>query len=231
MKSSQDGTVGYSLMSEEDQRFQQFLEDDWGSIGPILYLRTKRALRKRRYRGVLGGPVPGGHEVEDFIHQAVREAYRHLPKWDGQRESLLEFLWARVVRIVKRYAERAEAGREVRTTTNRAEVNAHVADVSKAVQDCYQGPEDFASDREEIEHILKRSFSPLDREIIEVIIREELSTPEEIAERLGISVSEVNNAKKRLRRDPYLLCLKRQWVKKKRKRGSKKRKGGGAKSP
>lgn len=216
MKSSKDGTVGYAPVAEIDPRLRQVIEDYWDSIFPILYSRTKLVLNTKWFRGVRGGAVPGGEEVKDFIHEAVveangalaEEADSALAEWDGGWESLVKFLWKFIRLHIRRCAECAEA-RELRSTTDPAEVSAQVADVSKVEQECFEGPEEFVSEREEVEKILKIFYGRRDYKIIEVIVREGLSTPEEIAERFRLSVGEVNNAKKRLRRDPYLLSLKR----------------------
>jgi hypothetical protein len=225
MKSSKDGTVGYAPVAEIDPRLRQVIEDYWDSIFPILYSRTKLVLNTKWFRGVRGGAVPGGNEVEDFIQEAVSEACDALPEWDwdGEWESLVKFLWKLISLHIRRCAECAEA-QELRSTTNPAEASAHVADVSKVEQECYEGPEEFTSEREEVDYILKMFYGRRDYKIIEVIFREEVSMPEEIAERLGLGVGEVNNAKKRLRRDPYLLSLKR-------KSGGKKERGWRGKLP
>lgn len=209
MKSSNDGTVRCGPATEENRRFRQLIEHEWDSIGPILYSRTRAALRKTRSRGELGGAIPGGHEVDDFIQKALKKGLRGLPEWDGERESLVECLWKIIKSRIKHYTSRYEAKRELRATTNPAEASAYVADVSNAEQACYEDPEDFAFEQEEVERILKRFAGRRDFKIVETILREDVSMPEEIAERLGMSVREVNNAKKRLKRDPYLLALKR----------------------
>lgn len=212
MKSSKDGTVGYAPVAEIDPRLRQVIENYWDSIFPILYSRTKLMLNTKWFRGVRGGAVPGGEEIEDFIQEAISSASDALSEsewdWDGERQSLVKFLWNLIRLHIRRCAECAEA-QELRSTTNSAEVSAHIADVSKVEQECYEGPEEFASEREEVENILKIFYGRRDYKIIEVIVREELSMPEEIAERLELGVGEVNNAKKRLRRDRYLLSLKR----------------------
>lgn len=219
MKIIKNGAVGYATMEDDNQRLRQLIEAEWGVIAPILYSRTKAELRRKRFRGEWNGAVPGGHEVADFIQAAVSEACCGLPEWEGGRASLVECLSKIIVRHINRYASRAEAERELRSTTNPAEANAHVADVSRAEQGCYEEPEDFASEQEEAEKVLSELRGDRDYRVAEVIVREDLYKPAEIAERLGLSVCEVNNAKKRLRRNPYLLSLLRR------------RRGGGGNRP
>ena len=215
MKSTKNSGVGYAAAVTEDDRLHQLIEGDWDSISAILYSRTKGAMSRRRFRGELGGPVPGGHEVDDFIQQSILEAYCAMPEWDGERDSLVEILLQIIARHIKRYSSRHENTMEQRSTTNRAEANSHTADISQAEQTCYPEPEAFASDQEEVESIMERFSGHRDAPIVEVILCEDAFTPEEIAEKLKLKVDEVNNAKKRLKRDPYLHSVKRKRDRKK----------------
>lgn len=208
MKIIKNVAVGYATMEDDNnQRLRQLIEAEWDLIARILYSRTKTALYKRRFRGEWNGAIPGGHEVADFIQAAISEACCGLPHWDGGRTSLIKSLFKIILRHINRYASRAEAGRELRSTTDPAEANGHVADVSNAEQGCYEEPEEFASGQEGVEEILRNCRGKRDYRIIEVIVREGLHKPADIAKRLGLSVGEVNNAKRRLRRDPYMLSL------------------------
>jgi DNA-directed RNA polymerase specialized sigma24 family protein len=154
--------------------------------------------------------VPGGHEAGDFSQEAITVSSAELLEWDGEQPSLLECLWKIILRHIKRYSARDENTKEQLSTTNPAEANSHVADVSNLRQTCYPEPEDNLSEEETIELILKKFRRHRDFKFIEIILREDVETPQEIAEKLGIKVKEVNNAQKRLRRNPYLLSLLRQ---------------------
>lgn len=213
MKSIKSASIWCAAAVKEDERLRRLIEADWDSISAILYSRTKGALRKRRFRGEVGGPVPGGHEVEDFIQEAVAEAYSSMTEWDGEQASLVKFLLKIILRHIKRYGARHENKKEQRSTTNRAEASPHVTDVSAIPQSCYPEPEDCASEREEVASVLERFRGNRDYKIIEVILYEGASTPQEIAEKLGIEVEDVNNAKRRLKRDSYLQTMARKWAK------------------
>jgi RNA polymerase sigma factor (sigma-70 family) len=217
MKSIKGASIWNATAVKEDERLRRLIEADWDSISAILYSRTKAALRKRRFRGELGGPVPGGHEVEDFIQEAVAEAYTStsMPGWDGEQASLVKFLLRIILRHMKRYGARHENKKEQRSTTNQAEVSSQVADMSAIPQSCYPEPEDYASECEELASMLERFQEKHDYKIVEVILCDNALTPQEIAEKLSIKVEEVNNAKRRLKRDPYLQSMLRTWVGKK----------------
>lgn len=202
-------TFSYPRVVKMDDRLRQLGEDDWELISAILYKQTKAALNSTRFRGERGGPVPGGREIADFMHDAFLMSSDKLLEWDGQLSSLTECLWKIITRLIKRYSARHENKKERGSTMNPAEANSHVADVSKVRQTCYPEPEDSACAEEKIRRIMKKFRKNRDFKYIKVIVFEGLETPQEIAERLGVEVEEVNNAKKRLRRNPYLLSLKR----------------------
>ena len=186
-----------------------FGDADWDGIASELKSRTERELHRWRFRGEFGGAVPGGREVEDFIQEAIAEAYTDVARWDVKEMSLLDFLWSLIRLHIKRYGSRFEARKELRATTNAQEATAHVVDVSNTRQTCYQEPDVAVSTQEGVDYILERLRDDRDYRIVEVILNEEVLTPREIAEKLGIEVKEVHNAKKRLKSNQYLKSLAR----------------------
>lgn len=209
MKSDKNGMFRYGAAVSDDERYRQLINADWEAIASELKPRTQSELYRWRFRGEYGGAVPGGREVEDFIQKAITECLAEMYPWDVEQQSLIEFLWSLILLYIKRYGSRVEAKYDLRATTNPQEATAHVADVSNARQSCYQEPEDFVSEQEAVAYILERFRDDPDYRFIEVILCEEVLTPREIAEKLGIEVKEVHNAKKRLKRDEFLLSLVR----------------------
>jgi hypothetical protein len=210
MKSDNKGMFGFAATVKNDHRMNLLLNADWEQISKALKSRTVRRLQVRCFRGQFGGVVPGGHEVEDFIQAAIAETFTEVAKWDCKQVSLVKHLWKIIARHIKRYGSRHESRREKRSTTNPDEATSHVADVSQAQQTCYPEPEELAAERREAERILEKFRGHRDYEIIEVIITKGVYMPLDIAAKLDISVDEVNNAKKRLKRNEFMCSLLRQ---------------------
>jgi DNA-directed RNA polymerase specialized sigma24 family protein len=144
--------------------------------------------------------VPGGWEVNDFIQAAVRKALDGTRKWHPEEQDLLSFMKGIISSEVSSRATAIENANDRRATTLPAEADVHTVDVSSRQDESLSSAPSVVEYAQWRNLLLAKLEDPLERAIVTLVIDEDLDQPQEIADRLQVSVDEVYNAKKRLRR-------------------------------
>lgn len=171
---------------------------DWHRLSKELTLyAAKRA--KARYWGPNGHAerLPKGYQADDLAKKAIADLFRGKRRWDPDQEpDLLEYLCGVVDSLLSNLLRSKEF------TALKTSVDA--VDVADCLPCAEPNPEERIQ-KAQIEGRLldglyeRSAKDPLVRGILECLMEDE-DRPREIAAKLNCSVSEVNNAKKRLSR-------------------------------
>jgi hypothetical protein len=168
---------------------------EWGKIARRLILHADRKLRARYWRSVHGGPVPGGLEAGDFAYLAINKTLDGGRPWDPVRTSLQDHLRDVVDSLISGRVLRPENAVTVRT-----DVDPGGCDAGQ-VQDGQPSPESVVISRQLEEKLLKHVSADVDLFVLlRAMVEHNTTKPQELAKILGLSVDEINNRKKRLRR-------------------------------
>jgi hypothetical protein len=161
-------------------------QQDWGKILKTLTLAASRKLRRYVWRGEFGG-VPAALAAEDFAMEAVAAVYRGERVWDPVRHPdlvqwLLDVVFSKISHASTAASNAAESPWPDSPWVDLG--NGACSDEERAII---------------IEIVQRLDGDPLLQRIVRCVA-EGYDTPSSVAERLGIGVDEVHNAKKRLRR-------------------------------
>lgn len=200
--------LGVPVAADEIVRARIKRELENGEILSRVLLWAAKRCRERVWRGRLGGSVPGGLEAEDFVYEAVRKTLTGQRVWDHASVSLYQHLVGvvrsdisnrlrckenRMTILESRLGSNGEAGRRSGP--------AKVLDLSQfACED--PSPEEVVLFQDELEKILQH-VENADTKLLnmaKLMAERDLSGSIELSNELGVSVREVNNRKKRLRR-------------------------------
>lgn len=179
-------------------------------------------MRKLTWRGAYvrkGGAVPGAYEPHDFAFDAIRKMLDGTRPWNKERYKTLEAaLRASIDSEISHLVESVDniQGRRLASPTSKDESAA-------AYQIAGSDPEPVTVvlDREWQERFHQAAMKELKGEpLLEKLLEcleAEMTDPAELSVMLGISVDEVNNLKKRLRRkleklDPQFRPPKKKMV-------------------
>jgi len=170
---------------------------------------ASRLIRSRTWRGSEGGVLPGGRMVEDLVQESFENVLKG-SKWDESKP-----LWLILEGLV-----RGKVGNLVRSWGNRNFTNPDRMDTRGDQSVSYfdelesreLSPDELVARQEEDEtFILKLSEALSDRpeeRLIADAVMEGLEKRSEIAERTGLAVEQVTQARKRLKR-----FLESEWTK------------------
>ncbi len=169
-----------------------------------LYLYTRNRLTRMFWRGQRRGQIPGGWEAEDFIQAAIKKALSQDRIWKPEENTLFEFLKNIISSDINNLAEKVENKIESRAAMTPEDTDRHIVSISDLQVERSDWPDAYLlKEQEKYEReLIKEQVgdNPLDQAIIKVVIENGLSRSAEIAEELGVHISEVYKAKKRLRR-------------------------------
>lgn len=172
-------------------------EADWGTIRRELLIYTTWRVRDYRWRRGGDGELAEGKTVEDVVQEVIVKALSGVRRWDPDRGELLAWLQAHSRSVIDALAKSASHRREVSVPEVESLDGAQSPDPLEIVL----GKEA----KMQIQQKVKTLFQAVDRE---PELREVLQTimdgcepwPRYIASELGISVADVDNRLKRLRR-------------------------------
>jgi RNA polymerase sigma factor (sigma-70 family) len=177
----------------DQKTLKLLLEVEWSTIHRTLLAHTR--LRARRYRWNGGGylDLAAGYTVEDVVQEVIVKTLDGTRRWDPERGQLLPWLESQARSIMDAL---------VRSASHRYEM--HVLEVESFA--CEPSP-DLAEREAEMQNRerVQALFQTVEREpelseILQVILDGCEPRPRYIALELGISVREVDNRLKRLRR-------------------------------
>ena len=171
-------------------------EIDWDDLIPRLFLYTRGRLhRGMRWRNKYDGSIPGGCEIEDFVHKAIIKTISGERKWDSKERTIFKHLTGVISSEINHLSESKENelgidGDDVLTTTSSQQLGFGF------------NPEQIAiAESEQIVFLeYLRCVDPQLKQLAELILSEGFRGSIEISNELGISVKNVNNLKKRLKR-------------------------------
>jgi DNA-directed RNA polymerase specialized sigma24 family protein len=165
-----------------DEIRKKLNEQDWGIIIPNLLIYTQYKLRNKT--------VSGSDTADDFVQEAYMRVYQGERKWDPQKNpDLIEYLKHSVIdslisaSIKSKHNKLSEIDLERDDYTDN--VNALDNIIASEIYDSIQEKIRYDED-------LQLLFT--------CIVDYNIVKPKDIAKELGWEISEVNNAKKRLKR-------------------------------
>jgi RNA polymerase sigma factor (sigma-70 family) len=172
-------------------------EADWGMLHrELLTYATWRAKNYRWRRGE-GLELAAGMTVEDVVQEVVVKALSGIRKWDPARGQLLPWLQAQSRSIIDALARSAPHRREVNTL----EVENFAVVQSPSSLAIVLEKEAQAQMEQKVNALLLAADGePELREVLRVIMGGCEPRPRHIAAELGVSVKDINNRLKRLRR-------------------------------
>ncbi len=176
---------------------------EWEELVGKLTLHAHSKLKKLYWRGVpyaKGGAVPGAAGAQDFAAEAIEAFLDGTRKWDKTKHpDFLQFLQSVVDSKISHLVESVEnrKTRRINTAKKDNEPAYRLRGKSKRPDEIVIDEEGRLRTREAV--LAELGDDELAKSIFECI-EAEITKPAEIAEYLGLDVSDVNNAQKRLRR-------------------------------
>jgi hypothetical protein len=164
---------------------------DWSLVWPRLLLYAERKIARMYWRGIFGGPLPGGIESHDVAMKAIEQALSGDRQWpEGVR--IETFLFQSVNSIVSHIATGAENSSTTLLEEGHLNKNDAITDSDmialsrrdKQVSDFFNSLKD----------------DPLAHDVAAYILYYGIDKPQELAGTLKRTVPEINTAKRRLKR-------------------------------
>jgi DNA-directed RNA polymerase specialized sigma24 family protein len=196
-----DGADGGSKLAN----VPELTADQWTELVERLTLHASSKLRRLHWRGVsgsLGGKTPGGIEAVDLAQSAILDVIEGKRTWDPQADpDFLKFLQGVVDSKVSHLVEGLENRKSRRLgPASAGDENSGAYEVEASGP----SPAELVVNRDSAETFRAAVIKCLEGDDLAYKVLEcleaEYTKPSEIAEMLGISVADVNNAQKRLRR-------------------------------
>jgi hypothetical protein len=183
----------------------QLSDDQWAELVERLTLHASCKLLRLCWRGIVGsrgGAAPGGVEPADLAAAAITDVIEGTRSWDREAQpDFLNFLRGVVDSKVSHLVREVENRKSRRLApADSGEEGAAAHGVAGREPD----PAQFVQEREAADRFRARVFKAVEGDEIASKVFEcleaEYTKPQEMAELLGLTVSEINNAQKRLRR-------------------------------
>jgi DNA-directed RNA polymerase specialized sigma24 family protein len=196
-----DGADGGSKLAN----VPELTADEWTEVVERLSLHASSKLRRLHWRGVsgsIGGKTPGGIEADDLAQWAIFDVIEGRRTWDPRADSdFLKLLQGVVDSKVSHLVEGLENRKSRRLGLASAGDESLVA---YEVEASGPSPAQLIANRDSAESFRAAVIKSLEGDNLAFKVLEcleaEYTKPSEISEMLGISVPDVNNAQKRLRR-------------------------------
>ena len=174
---------------------------DWHDIIPRLQLFALKKLRGKYWRGSTTNPITGGYEVDDFVFSAISKTISGDRKWN-QNISLLHHLAGIISSEINHLAESHD--NTIIQYSN--EINSN-DDYGKSPtlhlyrHPCFKSPIRQLLAEEDLNK-LSETINNQDPDLHKIFLLSLNGTnkPQELAKEAGLSVSQINNLKKRLNR-------------------------------
>lgn len=176
------------MKTPNDQVATALATADWQDLWPRLLLFSQRRAARLFWRGEYGGAMPGGVKPEDFVMKAIEQALSGERRWDN-KISLFAFLCGAISSMLNHAAESVE-NRITRRVDPRIEEYKLVAPATE-LADEESLPERFVDSLRD---------DPLVYKMVAHILSSNTDKPSQLARVLKISVRDVYNANKRLKR-------------------------------
>lgn len=198
-------------------RIEEELESvDWEALGPKLVVYAAHKIESRRWRTGSSLDIAKGQQAWDVVQEAIRRFLAGTRRWDPDRVSFRVFLNGVIDSLVDELAGSPDNGSQVRWPRSEVDDDELVDKLESGAEqrDQHQwlprGPEQPAAqlerERREFEdQRVSDLFEAVDDqpelvEVLEAVMKVNDPKPGELAEALGVPVSDVKNRLKRLRR-------------------------------
>ena len=171
---------------------------DWDDLVPRLLLLAMSRLSRMTWRGRRGTATPGAAEAEDFVNDAIVKTISGQRVWQEEKCTLFQHLAGVVVSDISHAAEAAE-NRLMRADDAKENQS---AGWPPGKADERPDQEQEALWRSEQRRVLGHldDIDPRLAEMAELILIEDVDGSADLAKRLGCSISEVVNMRKRMKR-------------------------------
>jgi hypothetical protein len=202
----------YEIKESPEERVQRRLRwENWAELLPELVLFAKQEIRRRRWRGRRSEVLPEGYDANSVAAEVIAAALRgEVPLALGwTRERLMKILQTKVSHEVRRLHKLKEAG-GIRSEWSvlAPKVNGEPRSVFDQMRGRVSGKVDEAEmqarekARKDAELRIAAALVGGEEAVEKLFgcLREGIVKRREIAARLGISVAEVTNCRKRLDR-------------------------------
>ncbi len=184
----------------------------WDETIPKLFAHALRKSRRLFWRGIRGGPLPKGNEIQDLVSEAIEKVLTGQRKWDPDTNPDLFLLLRSVVDSDINHlkdcwengAIRSESTTIVRGSDGSGEHETSVFDktpcpLATPEQEVFQKEEEARCEAFFWGFYETLSEKPTLQQIVECIY-DDTPKPADIAQRLGVPVNDIYNAKKQLSR-------------------------------
>jgi hypothetical protein len=180
----------------------QAITANWNDLWPRLLMFTEKRIAKMYWRGCLRGPIPGGLESKDVVLIAIGQAVSGERKWN-ENIDLYTFLCGAIASNLSHLANGSENKTTILTRVESEDDNYNKYNIDS--------PE-CLNDAPHITYELIQKYSIVNRFLDNLkddslvygvacyILYYSIDKPSDLAESLKTTVSDINNAKKRLRR-------------------------------
>lgn len=177
---------GAVRMASDGER--QLGQVDWADVGIRLTAYATWKARNLRWRTGLSDALAGGRTPEDLAAEAILKVLTGERGWDPQRGALLPYLEGVVDSLVSHLADSADNRIQERWSDDydRAAEGAPASDPAERI--------------ERLRATLQREQQSGLLALVDAVDGGCEATPQALAHRLGLSVADVNNRLKRLRR-------------------------------
>jgi hypothetical protein len=164
---------------------------DWEDLYPRLILLAERRLRRMVWRGVLRGPIPGGHTCHDFVQIAYWKFADGERTWNPALTAFQNFTQA-ISSEISNCATAAENTNTIRTDATVTEIADHRQ----------LTPEDKVANNLEVERLLNylQGKDILAADMARRILIQEITGMRELARAMGFDQNTADATKTRLRR-------------------------------
>src|SRR5215211_3359242 len=182
---------------------------DWKDALPRVVLYTAKILERLTWLGVLGGPPIAGLTADDIVQEGIANILSGRRVWK-KNKPILHFLMEDVIRSIisnkVRSVENRITGRiEQHVDKDNINQRTNGKDISKILDKSFSKGLDNEAIKgwfdKEREYIIKSlEHDELLCKIAILIVDDNIEKPNAIARILGVEVTDINNAKKRLKR-------------------------------
>jgi RNA polymerase sigma factor (sigma-70 family) len=181
-----------------DQETLGLLEEtDWGMIRKEMLTYATQRARSYWWRRGAGLELAAGMTVEDVVQEVVVKALSGVRRWDPARGQLLPWLQAQSRSIIDALARSAPHRREVSILADENLASGQLPDPLEIV---LEKEAKVQMGQKVIALLHAVEGEPELREVLEAIMRGCQPKPRHIAAELGVSVKDIDDRLKRLRR-------------------------------
>jgi DNA-directed RNA polymerase specialized sigma24 family protein len=196
------------------ETFQQLKETDWGAVGQELLAFAIQRIQDYKWGTYNWQELPKGNTPEDIVQHIIEKTLTDKRHWDPHKGPLVPWLKDQVKSVVDALYNSAACRREIPAPTDADEDDSDDFRSSQRLaldsfaSPANANPENILLEKEEAEWAAKRinalfaavEGEPELQQVLSAMIDGCEPKPRYIATEIGVSIPEVNNRLKRIRR-------------------------------